>query len=224
MAPLRRLSLVLFALVAATGLRMPTADAAPAPPQPALAAEMVLGSPKAKVTMIEYASASCPHCARMNNEVFPELKAKYIDTGKVRYVFREMLTAPQEFAGISFLIARCAGPGKYFPVLDEVFHQQADIYQSGDMAGGLLGIAAKFGLSREQVEACTSDDKAITALNDRVAKAQADGVDSTPTFVIGLTSAQTAKPMAEFAKGATRLEGEKPIADFVAVLDPMLAK
>jgi protein-disulfide isomerase len=174
--------------------------------------------------MIEYASASCPHCARMNNDVLPELKKKYIDSGKVRYVFREFLTPPEEFAGISFLIARCAGPTKYFPVLDEVFHQQAAIYQSDDLAGGLLKIAAKFGLSKDQVAACTADEKAIAALNDRVNKASQDGVDSTPTFLIGATSALTAKPMAEFAAGAVRIEGEKPLSDFVAVIDPMLAK
>jgi predicted DsbA family dithiol-disulfide isomerase len=105
-----------------------------------------------------------------------------------------------------------------------VFHQQAAIYESGDLAGGLIKIAAKFGLSRDQVAACTSDEKAIAALNDRVNKASQDGVDSTPTFLIGATSVETSKPMAEFAGGATRLEGEKPLADFAAVLDPMLAK
>jgi protein-disulfide isomerase len=207
MAPYRRLSLVLLALVAAAGLR--AASAAPAPGlQPVMAEEMSIGNPKAKVTMIEYASASCPHCAHFNNDIFPDLKKKYVDTGKVRYVFREMLTPPEQFAGIAFLVARCAGPDKYFPVLDEVFHQQAAIYESGDLPGGLLKIADKFGLSKEQVSACTADEKAVQALNDRVNKAAHDGFNSTPTFVIG----------------STRIEGAKPLGDFVAVLDPLVAK
>src|SRR5258708_5119572 len=98
MAPYRRLSLVLLALVAAVGIR--AASAAPKPAlQPVLAPEMSLGDPKAKVTVVEYASASCPHCARFNNEVFDDFKKKYVDTGKVRYVFREFLTPPEQFAG-----------------------------------------------------------------------------------------------------------------------------
>ncbi len=207
MAPYRRLSLVLFALFAAAGLGV--ASAAPvADPAPVLAPEMVLGNPKAKVTVIEYASAACPHCAHFNNDIFPDFKKKYIDTGKVRYVFREMLTEPTLFAGTAFLIARCAGPDRYFPVLDTVFHEQDAIYQSGDLAGGLLKIAAQYGLSKEQVAACTSDEKAVQALNDRVARADHDGVNSTPTFLIG----------------DSRIEGARPLADYAAVIDPLLAK
>jgi protein-disulfide isomerase len=207
MAPHRRLGLVFFALIAAAGLR--AASAAPkADPAPLLAPEMVLGNPKAKVTVIEYASASCPHCAHFNNDIFPEFKKAYIDTGKVRYVFREMLTDPAPFAGAAFLIARCAGPGQYFPVLDTVFHEQDAIYQSGDLAGGLLKIAEQYGLSKEQVASCTADEKSVQALNDRMAQADKDGVNSTPTFLIG----------------DKRIEGAQPLADFQAVIDPMLAK
>ncbi len=207
MAPNRRLSLVLLALVAAIGIRGASAATAPAA-APLLAEEMVMGNPQAKVTMVEYASASCPHCAAFNNDVFPAVKKKYIDTGKVKYVFREMLTDPVPFAGSAFLIARCAGPDKYFAVLDEVFHQQAAIYQSRDLAGGLLKIAAKFGLTGEQVSTCTSDERAIEGINDRVTKASNDGFDSTPTFVIG----------------ETKLGGEKTLAQISAVIDPLLAK
>jgi protein-disulfide isomerase len=223
MAPYRRLSLVLLAVVAAAGLRAASAATAPAP-LPVLADEMTLGSPKAKLTLIEYASASCPHCARVNNEVFPELKRRYIDTGKVRYVFREILTPPEQFAGIAFLMARCAGPNRYFAVLDEVFHQQAAIYQSDDLAGGLIKIAAKFGLPKEQLEACTADEKAVAALNARVDKAAQDGFTSTPTFVIGDTKLGTGKPIAQFVAASTRLEGEKSLAELTAVIDPMLAR
>ncbi len=168
---------------------------------------MVLGNPKAKVTVIEYASASCPHCARFNNEVFPEFKKKYVDTGKVRYVFREMLTDPVAFAATAFVMARCAGEDKYFAVLDDVFHEQQSIYDSGDLPGGLLKIGVKYGLDKDKINACM-DDKAVQALNDRVVKASHDGMDATPTFLVG----------------ATKLEGEKSLAELSAVIDPLLVK
>ena len=147
--------------------------------------DMSLGSPTAKVTVIEYASASCAHCARFNNEVYPAFKAKYIDTGKIHYVFREFLTPPPEFAAAGFLTARCAGKDKYFSVLDAIYHNQAAMFQSGDFRGGLLRIAQSAGLSEAQFNACVEDDKAIKALNDRVENyAKTDGIDSTPTFVV----------------------------------------
>src|SRR6201996_4270527 len=109
--------------------------------------DMTLGDPHARVTVIEYASASCPHCARFNNEVFPAFKAKYIDTGKIHYVFREFLTEPVEVAAAAFLTARCAGKDKYFSVLDAVFKAQTQMFQSGDIKGTLLGIAQSAGLT-----------------------------------------------------------------------------
>ena len=96
-----------LALALAFVLALPVAALAYGPPKPI---DMTLGSPKAKVTVIEYASLACSHCAHFNNEVFPEFKAKYIDTGKVRYVYREFYTPPVEVAAAGALIARCAGP------------------------------------------------------------------------------------------------------------------
>ena len=204
MAPHRRLSLVLFALVAAVGLH--AASAAPTPTS-LTAEEMSLGNAKAKVTVTEYASAACPHCARFNNDVFPDFKKKYVDTGKVRYVFREILTEPTQFAATAFMMARCAGDDKYFDVLDDVFHQQTTIYDSNDLAGGLLKIGAKYGLTKDQINACM-DDKSLEALNARLVKADSAGINATPTFVIG----------------AAKLEGEKSLAELSAVIDPLLAK
>ncbi len=146
---------------------------------------MSLGNPAAKVTVIEYASASCPHCARFNNEVFPAFKAKYIDTGKIHYIFREFLTPPVQFAAAGFLTARCAGKDKYFSVLDAIYHDQAAIYQSGDLRGGLLHIAQSAGMTEQQFNDCISNPDSLKALNDRVQKAQdQDHIDGTPTFVI----------------------------------------
>jgi protein-disulfide isomerase len=147
--------------------------------------EASLGNPNAKVTVIEYASASCPHCARFNNEVFPAFKTKYIDTGKVHYIFREFLTPPVQFAAAGFLTARCAGKDKYFSVLDAIYHDQAAIYQSGDLRGGLLHIAQSAGLTEQQFVDCISNPDSLKALNDRVLKAQdQDHIEGTPTFII----------------------------------------
>ena len=205
------------------GIRAASAATAPAA-QPSVATEMSMGDPKAKVTLIEYASASCPHCARINNDVFPELKKKYIDTGKVHYIFREVLTPPEQFAGAAFLLARCAGPAQYFPILDDVFHKQTAMYQSNNPAIGLMQIATDHGLTGEQIDKCTSDEKLVKALSDRVNQADKDGFNSTPTFVIGDTKTEASKPMAVFAKSATRLEGEKTLDEISAAIDPLLAK
>jgi protein-disulfide isomerase len=130
--------------------------------------DMSLGNPAAKVTVIEYASASCPHCARFNNEVFPAFKAQFIDTGKIHYVFREFLTEPREVAAAGFLMARCAGKDKYFSVLDAIYRGQDAMYQSHDFRGSLLKIAESAGMTEAQFSACISDDKSIEALNNRV--------------------------------------------------------
>jgi protein-disulfide isomerase len=147
--------------------------------------DMSQGAATAKVTVNEYASASCPHCARFSNEVLPEFRKKYVDTGKVRYVFHEFLTPPVQFAAAGFLLARCAGPGKYFDVLDTIYKDQENIYKTNDLRGGLLKIAQSMGMSEKQFTDCISDDKALNALNARVQKASdKDHVEATPTFII----------------------------------------
>jgi protein-disulfide isomerase len=147
--------------------------------------DMALGNPRAKVTVIEYASASCPHCAHFNNEIFPAFKAKYIDTGKVHYVFREFLTAPAEVAAASFLVARCAGKDKYFSVLDTIFRGQEQMYQTGDIKGALLKAAREAGMTDAQFDACLTNEAAGDALSARVQRyAKEDGINVTPTFFI----------------------------------------
>jgi len=147
--------------------------------------DMSLGNASAKVTVIEYASATCPHCARFNNDVFPGFKAKYIDTGRIHYVFREFLTEAPEVGAAAFLTARCAGKDKYFSVLDAVFKAQTQMFTSGDIKGTLLGIAESAGLTEAQFNACINDNAALTALNNRVQSyTDKDGIDSTPTFVV----------------------------------------
>jgi protein-disulfide isomerase len=187
MAGLARLIPALIPILAA-GLMLGAAasPAAAQPVGPVTSADMSLGDPRAKVTVIEYASASCPHCARFNNEVFPAFKAKYVDTGKVRYVFREFLTPPPELALAVFLEARCAGPGKYFSAIDQAFHAQTHIYETGDWHTSLYAIGRSVGLDEARLTACLSDKAAADAMQARIeGYAREDKIDSTPTFVIG---------------------------------------
>ncbi|MFO1012855.1 MAG: thioredoxin domain-containing protein [Caulobacteraceae bacterium] len=175
--------------------------------------DMSLGNAQAKVTVIEYGSASCAHCARWNNDVFAAFKARFIDTGRVHYVFREFLTEPRAMAAAGFLTARCAGRDKYFQVLDAVYHAQEEMFTTQDMRGPLLRIAQGVGLTEAQFNACVSDQAATKALNDRVEKYARDAnITATPTFVINgkvnagemsMEQLEAAISAAEIAAGVT---------------------
>lgn len=152
--------------------------AAPAP------GDMTIGSPKAPVEVVEYLSLTCPHCAHFNEEVFPALKAKYIDTGKVKWTFRELLTPPAQVAAAGFLIARCAGPQKYAKVVDEVLRSQPR-WTSGNIKPVFIEIAKANGLTEAQVDACLGDQAAIDAMEGRIKYAvETDKVQGTPTFFV----------------------------------------
>ena len=169
-----------IALTAAATLLAASAVAAPS----ALPDDMSLGNPKAKVQVIEYASLSCPHCAHFNETIFAPFKTKWVDTGKVRYTLKEMLTPPQQVAAAGFLMARCAGPAKYFKVVDEVFRSQPR-WENGKIKAVFLEIGAANGVTEAQFNACLTDQKAQDALNARAQRAsQVDGVNSTPTLFI----------------------------------------
>jgi protein-disulfide isomerase len=175
----RRLTIV---AAAAAALALAACSKGGGPSGPA-EGDMSMGNPNAKVKVVEYASASCPHCARFNNNVFPQFKAKYIDTGKVYYTFKEYLTPPENVAAAGFLVARCAGKDKYFQVLDAIFSQQQEMFQTGDFRGVLLRIAQSAGLTEQQFNACLNDEAAMKALNERVTRAvQQDKITGTPTF------------------------------------------
>lgn len=161
--------------------------------------EMTMGKADAKVTVVEYASASCTHCATFHTEVFPAFKTKYIDSGKVKYVFREFLTPPVELAAAGFLTARCAGKDKYFSVLDGVFRSQEEIFRTGDLRTPLVQVAKSAGMTEEQFMTCVSDEKALKALSERVEKfAKQDDITGTPTFLIN----------------GKKLDGEQSLANF----------
>jgi protein-disulfide isomerase len=170
--------------------------------------DMSLGNPRARVKVVEYASVTCPHCGRFNNDVFPQFKAKYIDTGKVLYVFREFPTDPAQVAAAGFLVARCAGKDKYLAVIDALFHGQEKLYESQDAKAWLVEAGKAGGLNEAQVQACVQDEKALKAFNDRVEAAfNVAKIQSTPTFLIG----------------STRVSGEQSLDQLSKVIDPMLA-
>jgi protein-disulfide isomerase len=193
-----------IAVSAVLALALTSFGAAPAPgPQQIRPDDMVMGSPKAKLTVIEYASASCSHCARFNNDVFPAFKAKYIDTGKVRYVLREFLTEPVEIAAAGFLLARCVKKDRYFNVVDQVFRQQDTMFKTGEVREVLLKIGKDNGITEAQYMACLTNKAAKDALFKKVdGYAAADKIQYTPTFLIG----------------DQRLEGERSLADMDAAI------
>jgi protein-disulfide isomerase len=174
----------LLAALALGGCGKPPLD----PAAVAQSDDMTLGNPNAKIHVIEYASASCPHCARFAIDVFPTFRAKYIDTGKVNYTLKEYLTEPQAIAAAGFLLARCAGKDKYFQIVDAVFRQEAELLESdrnAEKRDRLVKIAQSAGIPETQFDACTSNDDSLKAFNDRVeASAKQYNVESTPTFVI----------------------------------------
>jgi protein-disulfide isomerase len=140
------------------------------------------GDPKAPVTIIEYASMTCPHCAHFHETVYPELKKKYIDTGKVRFIFREFPLDPIA-AGASAL-ARCAGKDKFFPLVETFFAQQRD-WAVQRPVEPMFAIAKQAGFSRQRFEECLNDQRVLQAIEEtRTRAAQRFQVQSTPTFFI----------------------------------------
>ena len=148
--------------------------------------DMSLGKSDAPVTVIEYASFGCSHCGKWNQEVFPAFKTKYIDTGKVHYVFRDLLAGPPDLAAAGALLARCAGKDRYFTVGDAIFHAQTEIFTTGDIRGPLLRIAETAGMNEDQFNKCVGDEKALAAFKARVEKYSKEArIEGTPTFFFG---------------------------------------
>lgn len=149
--------------------------------------DMALGSPKAPITIIEYASVGCPHCAAWNNQVFPSIRTQYIATGKARLVVREELTGDASLAAAGFMLARCAGPAKYFPVTWAIYQRQESMFQPGAQEEDILrDVAGKVGgLSKPAFDACIADKQALAAVNARSDRhLKVDKIESTPTFFV----------------------------------------
>jgi protein-disulfide isomerase len=164
--------------------------------------EMTLGPDTAKVTVIEYASATCPHCAAFHNETFGALKKEYIDTGKIKFVFREF--PHQDAALAAFMLARCAPKEKYFPLIDVFFATQPEWTQ--DPLAGLNKIAQQAGFTKESFDACMKNEAVAKDILAVRSKAESFGVTGIPSFFVN----------------GERYEGENTIEAFRAKIDPLL--
>jgi protein-disulfide isomerase len=147
--------------------------------------EMTLGDENAPITMIEYASYTCPHCQRFHKDVFPQLKADYIDTGKVKFIYREVyFDGPGLWAGMT---ARCGGEDRFFGMVDLIYENQREWTQGApaQIAANLKRMGKLAGMSDEQLDACLQDGekaRALTAVFQE--NAERDGIRATPSFVI----------------------------------------
>ena len=168
--------------------------------------DQVLGSPDAPVTIIEYASMTCPHCAHFHETTYPEMKKKYIDTGKVRFIFREFPLDPLAAAGS--MLARCAGNDKYFPMIESLFAQQKDWVIQKPLQP-MMAIAKQAGFTQESFDKCLANQQMLDGLEaGRTRAVQKLNVNSTPTFFINgkifrgaLTVEELDKQVALYLKG-----------------------
>jgi protein-disulfide isomerase len=168
--------------------------------------DQVQGSPDAPVTIIEYASMTCPHCAHFHETTYPELKRKYIDTGKVRFIFREFPLDPLAAAGS--MLARCAGKEKYFPMVESLFAQQKDWVTQKPLQP-MLGIAKQAGFTQESFDKCLANQQMLDGIEaSRTRASEKFNVNSTPTFFINgkiyrgaLTPEELDKQLAPYLKG-----------------------
>ena len=152
-----------------------------------IVAEMTLGDEGAPLTVIEYASSTCPHCRSFHQNTFKQFKENYIDTGKVFFIYREVYFDRRSlWAG---MVARCGGPDRYFGIMDLIFDQQSEWTQGedpADIADSLSRIGRTAGLTADQVSACLQDeDKARAMVAVYQENAARDRIRSTPSFLIG---------------------------------------
>ena len=151
--------------------------------------EMVMGNPDAKVTVIEYASWTCPACLQFQGDAIPVLKEEYVKTGKVKFIFREFPTPPANISIAGFAVARCAGDDKYFDVLDELFDRQQAILslarEGGQVKAALQEVALNNGIeSPEAFEACLMNSDIRKAIAASVQTGDELGIHSTPTVLL----------------------------------------
>ena len=167
---------------------------------PSAIADMVLGDEAATIEVIEYASFTCPHCRTFHEGPFKELKADYIDTGKIQFTYREVYF--DRFGLWASMVARCGGEDRFFGITDLIYEQQREWTQGApaDIANNLRRIGLTAGLTNDELDACFSDgEKAQNLVAWYEANATADGVRSTPTFIIDGTSYSNMS-MAEFRR------------------------
>ncbi|GJE16784.1 thioredoxin domain-containing protein [Methylobacterium marchantiae] len=176
--------------------------------EPGPLGDVWLGPKDAKVTIIEYASMTCSHCAAFHKQTWPTLKERYIDTGKVRFTLREFPLDP--LATAAFMLARCDGDAKYYPITDLLFDQQqawAYVQKPQSPVDALEQMLRQAGFSKEKFETCLKDQKLYAAVNAVKQKGlETFKVDSTPTFFIN----------------GERFKGEMTIEGIEKVIKPIL--
>jgi protein-disulfide isomerase len=192
-----------------------TAGAAPSPAAEVSVAELMtpgplgdesMGAADAPVTIIEYASMTCPHCAHFHQTTYPEMRKKYVDTGKVRYIFREFPL--DQLAAAGSMLARCAGKDKFFPLVEALFAQQTDWVVQKPLQP-LLAIAKQAGFTQQTFDECLANQQILNGIEEsRNRAANKLGVNSTPTFFINgkifrgaLTPEELDKQVAPYLKG-----------------------
>jgi protein-disulfide isomerase len=172
-------------------------------------AERSIGKEDAPVTMIEYASLTCPHCAHFSNDLLPKLKPLLIDTGKVRLIFRDYPL--DSFAMKAALMARCADPDKYFDLIEVIFKNQERWVKNADPVKGLTQLGALAGMNEDFIKACMANEELQSSILSKVQDAQKNyKLNSTPTFV--------------FNNGAEIMSGDKEVEDFVNVVKKLTGK
>jgi protein-disulfide isomerase len=179
----------------------PAAELAAPGPLP----DLPLGPADAKVTIIEYASMTCSHCAAFHETTWPQLKAKYVDTGKVRFILREFPLDP--LAAAAFMLARCAGPEKRNAIVDMLYTQQSSWAFGEKPLEKLAGMVKLAGVSQADFDSCLKDQALYDKVNATRAHAvDAFKVDGTPTFFVN----------------GQELNGELPLSAFDKVIEPLL--
>jgi protein-disulfide isomerase len=160
--------------------------------------ERFLGNETAPITVIEYASLTCGHCAVFHETTYPELKKKYIETGKVKFIFREFALDPLAAAG--FMLARCAPTDQYFAIIEVFFKTQATWARSNDPVNALMNIAKQVGFTKETFEACLTNQKILDGVNAVKAQGEKLGVDATPTLFVNGKKLSGGQSLAELEK------------------------
>jgi protein-disulfide isomerase len=194
-------ALLAFAGIAAPALAQPTMEQllAPGPlPEKAFGAD-------APVTVIEYASLTCPHCRTFHVTTWPALKERCVDTGKIRFLMREFPFDPRASAG--FMLARCSGEDKWYATLDLLYRSQENWTRVSDATSALKSIMGMTGMSGADVEACLKDQELLDKITSVTETGKSFGVDSTPTFFIN----------GQKHKGALTIE------QFSEIVDPLIA-
>jgi protein-disulfide isomerase len=181
---LRRSLLLLTLALSATLATAPAPARAQQPVAPVTAADRALGRADAPVTVIEYASFTCHHCADWHQMVFPAFKQRLVETGQVRFVFRNLPTAPAELSMSAAAMAHCAAPEKFFDVVSALMRGQPAVLRGGRQEDWYAPAIAASGRTAAQLNACANEPATRAAIQRDVNGAVAAGVDGTPAFFV----------------------------------------